>query len=856
MSAPVPHRSLLVLLFLGASAAIPAQALRPAPAGSTSHDRSEAPSFVLTGEDLGAMPAAHVLPLKASHTTITVSGVVAEVVVQQTWQNTTDAPLEATYVFPASTRAAVHDLTMTLGDRVIRADIQDKQQARQTYQAARDAGQTASLLEQKRPNVFQIAVANILPGDEIVTVLTYVEPVVPTGGVYEVVAPQVVGPRYGHTAEKGDEAWRYVPNPYLNKGSAPFAWSVDVDVRTPLPLASIGSPSHPFTPRYQGPGRVTAHFATADGAAGPDRDLVIRYRLQGDAIQTGAMLYRTPRGEENFFLLMMEPPAQLESDAIPPREVVFIVDVSGSMRGFPTEITRRLMADLLKGLRPQDRFNILLFSAGSSLFSEQSVAPTADNVAAALAFQEGNATYGGTELARALKRALLLPTTSEAVSRSFVVLTDGYIHAERDTFRLVREHVGDANLFAFGVGQSVNRYLIEGLARAGRSEPFFALNQPEATRETERFVALVSRPALTDIKVTFEGLRVHDVVPAEVPDLMAERPLVVFGKYRGPTRGRAIVTGRTGQGRFRQVIKIEDNTESKTNRALRTLWARARLSDVADFTDDPNKRKKEITRLGLTYRLATPFTSFVAVDKRKRTKQKGRRVQQPAAHPAGMASPSTSSTGEQTFQQRTVIDFSDVNVEGELTRPQGSYLMNRKRGKVNKRGALLPKGPQKRYRRYGMSGSGVAKGKVSVGHGRVAGTLNKPAPSRNKIDTPRQPLDLNRASSAGSDMRRTVYRQLERRMHKVKACHAERQYSRPGVHGDVTFKVVFGPAGRVVRIDVTRNSLYDEQLTRCMEDRIRRWRVPRRAVSGRALSVVFSLHFDPLPAAPTPAEAP
>jgi Ca-activated chloride channel family protein len=851
MSAPTaPARRLVFLcMAVAACAAAPVAAVRPASSGSRADDRSAAPSFILTSDEVTDVAAEQVLPLKASHTSIKVSGVVAEVVVTQTWQNKTDRPLEATYVFPASTRAAVHDLTMTIGERVIRAEIQEKQQARKTYAAARDNGQTATLLEQQRPNVFQVAVANILPGEEIDVELTYVELIVPAGGVYEIVAPQVVGPRYGHPASPANsEAWTYKPNPYLAEGEAPFAWSVDVDVRTPLAVASIGSPTHRFSPSYKGKRRVAAHFGLDGGGRGPDRDLVVRFKLQGDAIQTGAMLYRTPRNEENFFLLMMEPPATLPLSAIPPREVVFVVDVSGSMQGFPTDVARGLMKELLAGLREQDRFNLLLFSGGSSLFREQSVPATERNIAAALTFQEANATYGGTELASALDRALALPTSTEVVSRSFVVLTDGYINAERETFQLVRDHVGDANLFAFGVGRGINRYLIEGLARAGRSEPFFALDELEAKRETKRFVDLVARPALTDIDVTFEGIDVFDVVPLDVPDLLAERPLIVFGKYRGPTRGRAVITGRTGEGPFKQTILIRDNDETTTNRALRTLWARARISDISDFTADPEEKKKELIKLGLRYRLATPFTSFVAVDKHKRTSDDSRRVQQPSVHPAGVDPSLAASTAQPSYQRRTVIDFSDNTVEGALTTPSGSYLKHRSRsgsvGQAYGMGGLGVRGS-------GSGAGGVAKGVVGFGRaGSAKGKRSsKPPPKvRKPAPAPTDVVELDGTSATTDRHRRLVHRFLQRKLKHVEACHAERRYSRPGVHGDIDFEVRFAPDGRIDRILVKKNTLHDEQLTRCMEDRMRRWRIPRNAMQGRSLVVRFPLHFDPLPA--------
>ena len=358
---------------------------------------------------------------------------------------------------------------MTIGDQVIEAEIQEKKRAAKTFAAAKKAGKNAALLEQQRPNVFTMSVANVMPGDRIEVTLRYSELLVPTDGRYELVFPTVVGPRYGNDAAKPAAGEGWVASPTLEEGEPPPAtFSLSGTVSAGLPIREIGSPTHALTGSFES---ASLYRFTLDPEEekGADRDFILSYRLTGDAIQSGLSLFDA--GDEKFFLLLVEPPARVAESAIPPREFVFVVDVSGSMHGFPLDTAKKLLRGLVATLRPIDRFNVLLFSGGSRLLSPASLPGTPDAVAAALAALDGENAGGGTELLPALERALALPA-EPGLSRSFLVVTDGYVQADRDAIEYVTRHLGEANVFAFGIGSSVNRHLIEGLAQAGQGEPF------------------------------------------------------------------------------------------------------------------------------------------------------------------------------------------------------------------------------------------------------------------------------------------------------------------------------------------------------------------------------------------------
>ena len=296
------------------------------------------------------------------------------------------------------------------------------------------------------------------------------------------------------------------------------------------------------------------------------------------------------------------------------------------------------MRDIIKGLQPRDFINVLLFESGSSVLSESGSLPATEaNLEKALAFIQAQPGGGGTNIGAAFRRALALPRTA-GVSRIVVVATDGYVHVENEVFDLIRHNLGQANLFPFGIGTAVNRHLIEGMARAGMGEPFVVLNQQEAVKQAARFKDYIAKPVLTDIKVKFNGFAAKDVEPQALPDLFALRPLTLLGKYTGRPEGEIVITGKTAQGPFEQSIKVTPGAASPENSALRQLWARQRVLRLVDSGGErEGKVKDEVTRLGLTYSLMTPFTSFVAVDQVKRADGRVETVKQPLPLPQGVS---------------------------------------------------------------------------------------------------------------------------------------------------------------------------------------------------------------------------
>ena len=600
------------------------------------------PYFFIEGGD----SAIDRLPLKSTHTQVTLNGFIANVQLTQIYKNEGNQPINAAYLFPSSTRAAVNGMTMTIGERKIVAKIKEKSQAKKIFNAAKKQGKSASLLSQKRPNVFSMDVANIMPGDEIRIDLNYNEIISAEDGIYEFVLPGVVGPRYGGDAQYASSETQWIQNPYLSEGSEdPVNYAIDVEMLSPLPISSLDSPSHELITNWAS--KQSAELSLKNSKNAGNRDFILRYRLQNDQILTG--LSRFEGDEENYFLLVAEPPKRVKPEQIPARDYFFVVDVSGSMSGFPLETTKELMAHLLKNLRPYDRFNILFFAGGSNLLSPQPLAATPENIRLAETMMNNRRGGGGTALYSAMHKALAMES-DENTSRNIVLITDGYISAEQRVFQLIDQQLHRNNVFAFGIGSSVNRFLIEGVAKAGRSEAFVVTSGVEAKQQAYRFSEYISAPALTNIRIEAEGVELYDMEPEKVPDMLAQRPIMVIGKYKLAKNGssdnsRITLSGVTGLGpqkwhfSFGNKSEISSNNKHKNDQTLPQLWARKRLERLYVIPEGSKEQQREnIVSLGLKYSLLTKHTSFVAVDETVRNNNgDSKDVKQPLPLPKGVS---------------------------------------------------------------------------------------------------------------------------------------------------------------------------------------------------------------------------
>ena len=760
----------------------------------TNVDKTLSPYFLVNSHD----PDVDRLPLKSTYTEVHISGVIADVNVTQVYKNEGKKPLEAIYVFPASTRAAIYGMKMTIGERTITAKIREREKARREYNQAKQAGKSASLLEQQRPNVFQMNVANILPSDVIKVELKYTELLIPTDKVYEFAYPTVVGPRYvdRQSYETGSaETW--TSNPYLRQGEPPtYRFNMAVHIAAGLPIKDIACTSHKIQIDYKSPSFATINLDPSENQGG-NRDFILKYRLAGNKIQTGLLLFEGEK--EKFFLLMMQPPKKVIKSQIPPREYIFIVDVSGSMHGFPLNISKKLLKDLINNLRPTDRFNVLLFAGGSQLMAEQSLPATSQNITRAINTIERQRGGGGTRLLPALQKALSL-TKAEGFSRSIVITTDGYVSVEAKVFDLMRKNLGDANMFAFGIGSSVNRHLIEGMARIGMGEPFVITKPDQALTTAKKFRKLIESPVLTGINVDFDKFKAYDVEPPSIPDVLADRPVIVFGKWRGNPQGTISLQGYTGRHRFLKKIDVSKIKALKSYSALRYLWARHRIALLSDYNrlKKLDERVKEVTNLGLTYNLLTAYTSFVAVDTQVR-----------------------------------VQDGKAVTVKQALPLPWGvsDYAVGGSRAVTGKAFSSYGAAPSV----LGMRSKVVEESMAHKKEDRLTIEPEMDAAARDK-----NVIELGEIKVFGGLSEKSIRELFEKQMHSFNTCCKQALKKQSPLKGKIIFRLVVDPAGHVTNVQVNKSIAKTKAFENCMLQKLKKLRFP---ASKKGIKTVIQVAF-------------
>ncbi|MCM1174995.1 MAG: VIT and VWA domain-containing protein [Blautia sp.] len=605
------HRRLLCLFFTLCIlfCRIPAPVVHAEESQEEDKDRTRSPYFYVESGEIGADS----FPLKKTTVNASIDGIIADTYVTQVYANEGTGPINASYVFPASTRVTIHGMQMQVGNQRVTAAIREKEEAAEEFEAAKSEGKTASMLSEQRANVFTMDVANIMPGDEVRIELHYTELIMPTDGTYQFVFPTVVGPRYvGPVIDDCGNREEWTGTPYMPEGSLPEnAYEINVRVTSGVPVSALSSSTHDVSINWN-EAKTTAQVALANPAdyAG-NRDFVLDYRLSGEAIRTGLLM--DSNENENVFMLMVQPPERCTTEEIPPREYIFVLDVSGSMYGFPLDTAKALIRDLVSGLRETDTFNLILFSGTSYQMSPRSVPATKENIDKAIGLVDAQDGAGGTELLEALEDALRIPADKDT-ARGIVVISDGYIWGEAGVFELIHQNQGKADFFSFGIGYAVNRYLMEGIARTGQGESFIVMEEEEAAAAADKFRAYIQSPLLTDIQVAFDGFDAYDVEPAALPTLYASRPIVLLGKWNGEAAGTIRITGKTGNGEFAQEIDVSGAAAGSSD-ALGYLWARKRVERLTDYgvsNGNPDVRD-EVTQLGLSYHMITPYTAFIAV---------------------------------------------------------------------------------------------------------------------------------------------------------------------------------------------------------------------------------------------------
>ncbi len=515
-------------------------------------------------------------------------------------------------------KSAVSEFVMIIGKRKIRGILREKEEAEAIYNEARSQGYQASLLVQHRPNVFEQKVANIEPGKSITVDIQYFHTLAYEDGWYTFVFPTVVGPRYN---PPGTSDPIVAGNPtsanYLRPNErSGHDLSIVVEVDAGVAIEELKS-THEIVAIQTKP--ESAAVRLADHSTIPNRDFTLSYQVAGERIKSNLVTTWDDKSAQGYFSLMLYPPSDANSLARRPMEMVFVLDCSGSMDGLPLQQSKDAVKAALGLLNEGDTFQIIRFSEDSTQLGNQPLLATRDNLKRARQYLNSLNGTGGTQMIEGIKAALDFPHDASRL-RFVTFMTDGYIGNEKDIIGAVHDRIGESRIFSFGVGSSVNRYLLERMAKEGRGAVAYLGSRDSARDLMRDFFGRISQPALTDIDIDWGSMTVSDVYPARIPDVFVGRSVVVTGKYLGAP-GEVVVSGTAGD----QVRKLTLSSGESAAEVpfLSKIWARLRIADLSDrmsFENDPyGEFANAIKTTALEHQLVSDYTSFVAVDASRKT---------------------------------------------------------------------------------------------------------------------------------------------------------------------------------------------------------------------------------------------
>ena len=592
------------------------------------------------------------LPALKTDLNVDIEGDLAGVTVVQTFINPTQEPLHATYLFPMNKDAAVYGMQMEISNEIVEAKIKKIEKAKKIFKKAKKEGKTASLLTQHRPNMFTQKIANLIPGMPIKVTLKYAQTINKVDNEYQLVVPLVVGPRYqplgsgkaplvvdqniavGVKKVRSDSTygqWEIESLPKYPSVFGPNAQfqvdrervSVKVNIKAGIPITNVYSHTHELDVSGTEKDKVVT---LSDGRTIDNKDFVLNYRLTGKSTQASILTHR--KEKDGYFSLLIEPPTAPQNQDITAREMIFVLDTSGSMSGEPMNASKVFMRHALKTLRPDDYFRIINFGSRSHEFTNSPIRATQNNLYRGQKHIDSLNANGGTEIVPAIKHAFSSPLINRTL-RIVVFLTDGYVSNESAVMQLINEKIKGARIYAFGVGTSVNRYLLSEMGRIGHGFARYIDPTENSEEVAIKLARTLSSPLLTDISIDWNKLNVSEVTPEIIPDLFSGDSIRIQGKYEGTGLQTIRVNGKV-QGREAslplQVNLPQENFYDASTSTIPLVWARSKISDYMrqlntksngsnkKFSDDELKFK--VTTLGLDHSLATKWTAFVAVSRR------------------------------------------------------------------------------------------------------------------------------------------------------------------------------------------------------------------------------------------------
>ncbi len=758
------------------------------------------------------------LPLQETTFDTLVVGTIAETNISQVFTNPFEDPIEAVYVFPLHEKAAVDDYWIHVGGRSLHGEMKRREEARKIYEKAKNEGRSTGLLEQERPNLFTQSVANIMPGESIEVQMHVVQPLEMEAGQHTLVLPTVVGPRFipgrpsstsgsrGRIADTDQvpDASRITPPVNLDGRAGCTPLQISVDIESGLALSNVRSKLHDVDVTQAG-GVSTVELT--HGATIPNRDFELSWTLAGREPQASLMVQPTDDG--GYFTLTIQPPESIEPAKAVPRDLVFVVDNSGSMGGTPIQTAKAAVRQAISRMNPDDRFQIIRFSESASGLSAAPLANTAANRRRGLDYIDAMHGSGGTMMSEGIKAALG-QSSGEGRMPMVLFLTDGYIGNEREIFQLISKDLGHARLFSLGVGSSVNRHLLEGMATVGRGAVTTMAAGEEPKEVVERFYGRIGSPVLADVSIDWGELPVQDVAPMVIPDLFVGQPVVVFGRFTGDLSGTAVVHGRLGDRDVEIPVSI-DVADATDMSGLSSMWARTRIEELlrspAVYAMDEEKveeQRKVAVDLALTHRVMTEYTSFVAVDTR---------VVNPDGSPQAVEVP---------------VEL-PLGVSGESL--GGLGLVGTGRGGGGTGEGTIGLGNTSTIGKGGGGGTGQGYGR---GSGQGFGGRGKRVPR----------VRQGKAEIMGSIDKDIIRRIVRAHANEVRACYEKGLSRDPNLSGRVSVRFVIGAKGKVSEAEVDTSTLKDGAVAKCVAKAVESWKFPKPP-GGGDVTIRYPFVFNP-----------
>jgi Ca-activated chloride channel family protein len=584
------------------------------------------PNNMQTGSLLMRMSEGYVTAtLLNTDVNIDVNGLVARISVMQEFENDGQEWVEGVYVFPLPDEAAVDHMRMYIGDRFIEGEIREKEQARKEYEAAKTAGKKTSLVEQQRANLFTTSVANIGPGEKVIIEIEYLEELRFDGGTFSLRYPMTLTPRYipgqpetdrqgsGWSADTTQVDDASLITPPMVSASKGHRISLQATVNAGMPLEIIASRYHPVSVS-EANGEYMVSLAAGRAAMAHDFELL--WRPVPSALPRAMAFAETINGEPHYLLMVMPPESELVSGAMMPREMIFVVDTSGSMHGVSIAQAKKALLRAVDGLQPGDKFNVVEFNSNTNPLFPTSVSASSSNVNAATSYVRGLQANGGTEMYSALDFALST-TPSEAYLRQIIFITDGAVGNEEGLFKLIDTKLNNARLFMVGIGSAPNSWLMRKGAEFGRGTFTMISALHEVGEKMDRLFRKLENPQVTDIDVQWPSGVVVDSYPSVVPDLYLGEPITIKARASGAVRSGDVVriVGNSVAGAWSSELALAGNTQ---NAGIGALWARARIAELLDQARrgaDEDETRSAVIEAALAHHLVSKYTSLIAVDK-------------------------------------------------------------------------------------------------------------------------------------------------------------------------------------------------------------------------------------------------